>query len=276
MAGPTTAQRGGTKDAAGPPASPGPRKPRKPKRVSAAARPRGPRSRKVLAVAVLAAAVLLAGGGTWVLYGSSWLRVEKVGITGTGVLTVEQVRTAAAVPVGAPMASVDTDEIAARVRGALPRIDTVDVVRAWPHGIGLKVTERKPVLLVKKGTGYVEVDATGVRFATVAKAPAGVPELRLDAEESPSLRRFGEERLLHEAVGIAAELPPAVARDTRTMRVRSYDSVVLELTRGRTVVWGSAEQGESKARTLTALMKAAPGATQFDVSAPTAPAVSGS
>ncbi|MGG8408186.1 cell division protein FtsQ/DivIB, partial [Streptomyces sp. 12297] len=199
MAVPTTAQRGGTKDAAGPPASPGPRKPRKPKRVSAAARPRGPRSRKVLAVAVLAAAVLLAGGGTWVLYGSSWLRVEKVGITGTGVLTVEQVRTAAAVPVGAPMASVDTDEIAARVRGALPRIDTVDVVRAWPHGIGLKVTERKPVLLVKKGTGYVEVDATGVRFATVAKAPAGVPELRLDAEESPSLRRFGEERLLHEA-----------------------------------------------------------------------------
>ncbi|MCB5169648.1 FtsQ-type POTRA domain-containing protein [Streptomyces bambusae] len=224
----------------------------------------------------MAAAALLAGGGTWVLYGSDWLRVEKIGVTGTEVLTTAQVTEAAAVPLGAPLATVDTGEIEARVRGALPRIDTVDVVRSWPHGIGLKVTERKPVLLIAKGSGYVEVDDGGVRFATVSKAPAGIPELVLDAGQSPSLRRFGETRLLHEAVAIAGHLPRAVAAETRKMRIRSYDSVVLELTRGRTVVWGSSEQGESKARTLTALMKAAPRAAEFDVSAPTAPAVSGS
>ncbi|MEV7417983.1 FtsQ-type POTRA domain-containing protein [Streptomyces sp. NPDC089919] len=224
----------------------------------------------------LAAAVLLTAGGTWVLYGSPWLRVEKVGISGTQVLTPEQVRTAAAVPLGAPLVSVDTGEIALRLRGQLPRIDTVEVVRAWPHGIGLKVTERKPVLLIAKGADFQEVDASGVRFATVREAPGGVPVLELAAGRSPSLRRFDEERLLHEAVGIAGDLPSAVARQTRIVRVRSYDSVVLELAKGRTVVWGSSEQGASKGRALAALMKAAPGARHFDVSAPTAPAASGS
>ncbi|MFD3940276.1 cell division protein FtsQ/DivIB [Streptomyces sp. NPDC058611] len=281
MAGATTAQRG-TPGSGGPsrkgPGSPGRPGPPKPSASSKRSGPRGPggRLRRGPVLASLVAAVLLAGGGTWVLYGSSWLRVEKVTAAGTDVLTPEQVLAAAAVPVGAPLVSVDTDEIENRVRGRLPRIDSVDVVRAWPHGIGLKVTERKPVLLIKKGADFVEVDASGVRFDTVPKAPGGVPVLELNAAGSPSARRFDEERLLHEAVLVAGSLPGPVAKETLQVKVGSYDSVLLELTRGRTVAWGSGEQSDTKGRALTALLKAAPKADHFDVSVPTAPAVSGS
>lgn len=222
------------------------------------------------------AAVALVTGGIWALYGSTWLRVERVGISGTEVLTPDEVARIAAVPVGAPMVSVDTDSIEARLRERLPRIDTVDVVRSWPHGIGLKVTERKPVLLMEKGGKFIEVDATGMRFATVATAPRGVPRLVLSAAASPSLRRFDEDRLLVEAVGVTGELPEKIARDARVVRITSYDSITLELGRGRTVFWGSGEDGPVKARVLTALMKATPKAGHFDVSAPTAPASSGS
>ncbi|MFF3857844.1 cell division protein FtsQ/DivIB [Streptomyces sp. NPDC002209] len=286
MAGATTAQRGNSGSARKGKGSGSP-KPPKPPRSSGPLKgsgPRGPGLQRLVrrmrhrgpVLLCLLAAVFLVGGGSWVLYGSSWLRVEKVTASGTGVLTPEQVLAAAAVPVGAPLVTVDTDEIAARVRSRLPRVDSVDVVRAWPHGIGLKVTERKPVLLIKKDANFVEVDASGVRFDTVPKAPAGVPVLELSAAQSPSGRRFDEERLLREAVGVAGDLPEAVAKETVQVKVGSYDSVVLELARGRTVVWGSGEQGEAKGRALTALLKAAPKADRFDVSVPTAPAVSGS
>ncbi|MFE2329370.1 cell division protein FtsQ/DivIB [Streptomyces sp. NPDC059385] len=286
MAGATTAQRGNPgsdrparKGGTGSPKPPRTPKPPKAPKSEKRSGPRGPGARMrrgPVLLAALAAALLLAGGGTWVLYGSSWLRVEKVTAGGTEVLTSEQVVAAAAVPVGAPLVSVDTDEIADRVRGRLPRIDSVDVVRAWPHGIGLKVTERKPVLLIKKDANFVEVDASGVRFDTVPKAPAGVPVLELNAGGSPSARRFDEERLLHEAVLIAGALPGPVSKQTVQVKVGSYDSVVLELTGGRSVTWGSGEQNEAKGRALTALLKAAPKAGHFDVSVPTAPAVSGS
>ncbi|WP_434094442.1 cell division protein FtsQ/DivIB [Streptomyces erythrochromogenes] len=284
MAGATTAQRGtpssdrpgrSPRKGAGSPKPPkGPKPPKDPKRTA----PRGPgrHLRRGPVLASLAAAVLLASGGTWVLYGSSWLRVEKVTATGTQVLTPEQVLAAAAVPVGSPLVSIDTDEIESRVRGRLPRIDSVDAVRAWPHGIGLKVTERKPVLLIKKDANFVEVDASGVRFDTVPKAPAGVPVLELNAGGSPSARRFDEERLLHEAVLVAGSLPAPVAKETVQVKVGSYDSIVLELTGGRSVRWGSGEQSEAKGRALTALLKAAPKAGHFDVSVPTAPAAAGS
>jgi cell division protein FtsQ len=93
---------------------------------------------------------------------------------------------------------------------------------------------------------------------------------------SASLRRFGEDRLVREAVRVAGGIPAAVARTTRSVKVRSYDDISLELNDGRTVAWGSSEKGATKARTLTALMKAAPDARHFDVSVPTAPASSGS
>ncbi|MFE2142543.1 cell division protein FtsQ/DivIB [Streptomyces sp. NPDC059456] len=283
MAGASTAQRGNPGSARKGKGSGSPKPPRPPK-SSKGSGPQGPGVQRLVrrlrhrgpVLLCLLAAVLLTGGGSWVLYGSSWLRVEKVTTSGTLVLTPEQVLAAASVPVGAPLVSVDTDEIADRVRSRLPRVDSVDVVRAWPHGIGLKVTERKPVLLIKKDAKFVEVDASGVRFDTVPKAPAGVPVLELSAGQSPSGRRFDEERLLREAVGVAGDLPEPVAKETVQVRMGSYDSVVLELSRGRTVVWGSGEQGEAKGRALTALLKAAPKADHFDVSVPTAPAVSGS
>ncbi|MCX5396491.1 cell division protein FtsQ/DivIB [Streptomyces sp. NBC_00102] len=262
MAGPTTAQRGSGKQAD------------TPARAPHAGPGGGAPGRRRAVVLGAAGAALLAGGVAWALWGSSWLRLEDVGVSGTDVLSRAEVEAAASAPVGSPLVSVDTDSLERRLRRKLPRIDTVDVTRSWPHGIDIEVTERKPVLLLKKGANFTEVDAGGVRFATVDKAPEKVPLLELSPEPSASLRRFGGDRLLREAVEVAGDLPAAVARDTEVVRVTSYDAISLKLTGGREVIWGSGEQGAVKAKVLTALMKAAPKAGHFDVSAPTAPASS--
>lgn len=264
MAGSTTAERGERKrESSGPPP------------VGRFGRRR---LRRIIALAVV---LLFLGSGTfWLLYGSDLVRVERVSVSGTGVLTPGQVREAADVPLGEQLVSVDTDAIEARLAKALPRIDTVEVVRSWPHEIRLKVTERTPVLVIHKAGKFIEVDDEGVRFATVTKAPKGVARLKWEATGSgsaaASLRRFGEGRLTREAVRVAGALPESVARATRSIKVRSYDDISLEMTDGRTVDWGSSEKGAEKGRTLTALMKAEPRARHFDVSVPSAPASSGS
>ncbi|MFJ8633498.1 cell division protein FtsQ/DivIB [Streptomyces sp. NPDC093568] len=265
MAGPTTAERGERQQKSSDP-------------PLARRRLRLSRLRTIIILTVVL--VLLGAGSVWALYGSQWLRVERVSVAGTRVLTTEQVLEAAEAPVGAPLISVDTAAIETRLRRKLPRIDEVDVVRSWPHGIGLKVIERTPVLVVQNGGKFIEVDDEGVRFATVSAAPKGVPALELTVSRSSSaaasLRRFGETRLAREAVRVAGALPAAVARDTQVVKVRSYDDISLVLAGGTTVAWGSGENGAAKARALTALMKASPDARHFDVSVPTAPASAGS
>ncbi|CAL9431053.1 Cell division protein FtsQ [Streptomyces sp. enrichment culture] len=235
--------------------------------------------RRLRVIVVLAVALVFLGSGAfWLLYGSDLVRVERVSVSGTRVLAPAQVRDVADVPLGEQLISVDTEAIEARLARELPRIDAVDVIRSWPDEIELKVTERAPVLLVQKGGKFIEVDNEGVRFATVSRAPQGVPLLELAVSRTgstaASLRRFGEDRLVREAVRVAGAVPDSVAHATRRVKVRSYDDISLQLTGGRTVDWGSSEKGAAKARTLVALMKAAPGARHFDVSVPTAPASS--
>ncbi|RCG22088.1 hypothetical protein DTL70_16645 [Streptomyces diacarni] len=234
---------------------------------------RVPRRRTL--VLALALALPLGGFGTWVLYGSPWLRAESVSVDGTRALTRSEVTHAAAVPLGEPLISVDKGAVRQRVRAALPRVREVVAERDWPHGITVTVTERRPELVMENAGKYVEVDAEGVRFATDDKPPKGVPLLAVEPKKEAAERYFSARRLRKEAARVATSLPDAVQDATRLVRVRSYDDITVELTEDRTVRWGSAERGKAKAAALTALLKAAKDATHFDVTVPSAPAASG-
>ncbi|RKN06103.1 cell division protein FtsQ/DivIB [Streptomyces radicis] len=265
MAGATTAERGGLRRTS----DSGRRPPTRRRRWFG--RPR------LLAVLIVMAA-LLGGFGTWALYGSDWLRVERVSVRwheGPRVLTADQVLEVADVPVGSPMASLDKGAIGDRLLAELPRLASVDVVRGWPHGVALKVTERSPAVLIATGGAFREVDGEGVVFGERAEALPGVPLLELELTESPSLRRFGEDRVRAEAVSVVDALPGSVREDLRVVRVASFDAITLELSGDRVVRWGSAEDSDAKATALAAVMNAADGARHFDVSAPSAPAASG-
>lgn len=232
-------------------------------------------SRRTLVVTLLLA-LPLAGFGTWVLYGSQWLRVERVSVhwsSGPQKLAPHQIRSVARIRVGSPLASLDKGAVRNRLLAELPRLASVEVVRGWPDGVTVKVTERRALVLLTTRDGYAEVDADGVVFAAGVPRRRGVPLLELPLEPGPSLRRFGEDRIRQAAVAATASLPEAVRRDTRTVRATSYDAISLELTGNRTVRWGSADDSAAKAEVLALLMEASPGAAHFDVSVPSAPAV---
>ncbi|MYS19602.1 FtsQ-type POTRA domain-containing protein [Streptomyces sp. SID4948] len=222
------------------------------------------------------ALTVLIAGGTWAVYGSPWFRARTVAVSGSRELTPNQIRRAAAVPLGGPLISVDTGAVRKRLLAALPRIDTVEVTHSWPHTVRVRVTERTAAAALESGGSFVEIDREGVRFATVDRAPKGVPLVQLAPAGTPSLRYFGTTQLLRSAIAVAGDLPGTLRGRATAIRVRSYDGITVELTHGREVVWGSAQDGARKAVILSALMKAEPRATHFDVSAPTAPAASGS
>ncbi|MGW4750543.1 FtsQ-type POTRA domain-containing protein [Streptomyces sp. NPDC004290] len=157
MAGPTTAERGARQ-----------------KPESGSLRPpRAARLFRLRMLIILFLVVMAAGGSVWLLYGSSWLRLTRVSVSGTRVMTDAQVREAAGVRLGTPLISLDTDEIEARLRRELPRIDSVEVVRSGPHGIGLNVTERTPVLILASGGKFIEVESGAATRGSKTRAQGG-------------------------------------------------------------------------------------------------------
>ena len=216
---------------------------------------RRPSARVVWLVAAGLVALGLLG---WVAYGTSVLGVREISVNGATIVTADQVRAVAAVPLGTPLARVDTHAVAARVAGLAP-VASVDVSRSWPGTLVIDVTERVAAAVVTLPTGFVVLDPTGVTFQTLPAAPAGIVALKV-ASPGPS------DPATLAALHVLAALTAQLRSQLMAVSAPSPDAIRLELAGGRVVIWGGADQSDVKARVATALL-ARPGKT-IDVSAP--------
>jgi cell division protein FtsQ len=195
-------------------------------------------------------------GFAWVVLGSSWLALDRVQVTGTGRLQPEQVVAAVRVPIGTPLARIDTAEVEDRL-AALAPVAEVAVRRDWPGTLEVTVTERVPAAAVAVEGGVQLLDRTGVPFATEPQPPAGLVSLEVE-EPGPS------DPATRAALDVHAALPGPLRAQVTAVQAPSPQAVVLLLADGRSVVWGGPRGSATKGAAVLALLSR-PG-TVFDVS----------
>ncbi len=225
------------------------------------------RARRLLAwrpLLGLTAVLALLGGGGYLVYFSDTLAVEKVVVDGVAELRPQQVRAAAEVPIGEPLATADLTAIEYRVR-SLARVRTAEATRQWPGTVRIAVTEREAVAVVRIGNRLRALDGEGVVFASYRRAPAGLPRIE-------TAIGTGSEALA-EVSSVVVSLPQALRDLVDFVEVETVDQISLRLRDGRTVRWGSAERSSQKAQVLGALLQQS--ATVYDVTVPEQPTVSG-
>lgn len=211
-------------------------------------------------LAVLAAGVV--AGLVWVLGWSTLLGVEDVEVSGATGAEAEAVAELVAVPAGTPLARVDTDAVAQRVRDRVT-VAEVSVRRAWPRTLSVEVVLRTPAIVVRNPEGRLEVvDAEGVSFRVVRTAPKGVPLVTATGSAGTT------PEALQSSLALLAALPDDLAGTVTSLTVSSADLVTFTLG-ARTVVWGSGEASERKVEILRALLRTK--AKVIDVSAPDTP-----
>jgi cell division protein FtsQ len=191
------------------------------------------------------------------------LAVRSVSVSGVRDLTTAQVTAAAGIRTGTPMLRLDTTGITARV-GSLPRVASVDVSREWPSTVLITVTERDPVGILVRTDGMHLVDRSGLDYATVAAAPAGLPKIQLPRTSQDDPRTQAVVRVL-------VALPSQLRTQVRTVSAATPGSVELALADGKTIRWGDADDSARKAAVLGALMTR-PGKV-YDVSSPDLPTI---
>jgi cell division protein FtsQ len=212
------------------------------------------------AVLVLVLAVLGAGGyvaGWTDVLGVHDVRVE--GVSGAEATAVEQL---VDVPLGTPLVRVDTAAVEAAVRARVT-VAEVSVRRAWPRTLEVDVVPRTAAIVVRTPTGTLQVvDATGVAFGTVKKAPKNVPLVTATGARGMT------PEAMDTALGFISSLPEDLERKVSKVTVSSADLVTFTLG-SRTVVWGGEGRPEEKLRVLRVLLSTK--AKVIDVSAPDTP-----
>ncbi|GAA4556012.1 cell division protein FtsQ/DivIB [Planotetraspora kaengkrachanensis] len=208
-------------------------------------------------------ATLLTGGvvgaATWVVFFSPLLGVRSIEVTGDVTVPAEQLRQAAGVKLGTPLATVDLGLVEQRVR-AVREVESAKVDRAWPGTLQVAVVERTAIAVAILGPGRQAVlDRFGVVLKEVAVAPPRLPVLKVQrlAADDPSTRS---------ALTVLSVLPEDVLSRVGQVRAPSPKSVTLRLIDGRTVVWGDAGRAAEKGRLLTSLLTKP--ANSYDISSP--------
>ncbi|MFV2101082.1 cell division protein FtsQ/DivIB [Micromonospora sp. LOL_024] len=222
------------------------------------ARARRRRMRAALPWAVAGGVAGLAGLVAWALLGTGLFGVREVRVEGAELVTAVQVRDAAGVPDGAPLARVDLAELADRI-GVLPPVERVTVARDWPDALVVRLTERTGVAVAPRGEQFAVLDAAGVVFRTVPQRPDGLPMVRL-ATPGPD---DPDTRAGLEVLGV---LTPQLREQLVEVTVDGLARISLRLRDERTVFWGDATRGADKSRVATALLDQ--DAARIDVSAP--------
>lgn len=217
---------------------------------------------RVVAAAVVALALVVGLG--WLFLFSAVLAVDRVDVTGNRLLSDREVRAAAKVDVGRPLARADLAAVRARVE-ALPQVREVDVSRAWPDAVLVQVRERVAVAVVEIEGRLRGMDADGVVFRDYDTAPSGLPRIRVAADT--------RSEAMAEGARVVGVLPRAIAKQVDHVELRTIDQISLRLRDGRVVRWGSAEQSEDKARVLAVLLERE--AREYDVTVPGQPTTRG-
>jgi cell division protein FtsQ len=209
----------------------------------------------LLGVLILA----IIAGAAWALLGSSLLVVRHVVVTGNRLVSSAEVRGAARIPTGQPLARVNTAAAARRVEQIGPVL-SASVSRSWPDTIVVTVHERSPQLAIAAAGGYDLVDSHGVTVLWTRRKPAGMPVLTAPPavlRGSPGVRA---------AALVLDQLPPTLRQKVVSVSAASATAVTLQLRRGVTVLWGSPGQAGQKSEELDLLLRTH--ARFYDVSDP--------
>lgn len=196
------------------------------------------------------------------------LAVGTVSVSGTRLVTTEQVQAALEPLKGKPLPQISDEEVS-RLLAPLVQIKSVSTQARPPSGLVVQVLERVPVALVKQGEQYQLVDVDGVVLASPPD-PAAIALPVIDGGAGT----IGKD-LFQATAAVLGALPLDVLSKLSNASAQSVDAVELKLVDGQTIIWGNAGEKELKAKVLEALLKVPADPKNpvrvYDVSAPRHP-----
>jgi len=216
-----------------------------------------------------ALALLIFGGGSYVLGWSNLLIVRSIEITGAPTEQAKELITRSLdIQSGEKLARIDPRSISTRL-AANSWIQSSKVSRNWLNGkVEISITSRVPVALyTEPGQPQVALDASGKTFTLPVNLPDGLPKVSATSVDSGLA-----------AIKVFTELPTEFSAGIdRLSAARPSNLLIYGVFSGRDlrIIWGDGLDTDLKIKVITALLDQPENKSirMIDVTAPHAPIV---
>lgn len=197
---------------------------------------------------------------------SPLMALRTIDVVGAQRVDAAAVRQALGGQVGTPLPLLDYSKIHDEL-GKFALIRSYSTEADPPGTLVVRIVERTPLALLKASDGFQLVDQAGVVMQTTSGRPGGYPLISFPDGASKSTRQSE----FAASAAVLAALPDGMLATVATASATGEEDVTLKLSSGVTVVWGGPDDAELKSTVLGDLVKGAPHASLYDVSAPNSP-----
>jgi|GEM_PF-1389587 len=227
------------------------------------------RRRRALWVTTISVLLLFLGGWA-VLYFSPILAIEEISHEGLDLVAESEAEERTAVLIDTPLPQVNDGNVT-ELFADTPAVDDVTLRAEPPHGLVVIVNEHTPVAMSPRGKQYVVFSEAGKELAEIPSKKAQEFDLPVVASASD----VADQEIFDSITQVLGTLPDDLRDQVRAASGASIDSIELELSSGKTVMWGNTEHADKKVRVLEALLgldkEQAAKISEYDVSAPDFP-----
>ncbi len=216
------------------------------------------RARLRLLLITLCVAVVL--GGSFAIYRSTFLKVEKVQVTGTSRLTQAEILDLAAISPDETMLRVPKKAIAARILKN-PFVAEVRISRNLPSTLVIRVTERSPLAVIEMpnaGAWLISGDRHWLAPAS-AEETASMLVVRSVPDETPKAGAKSTGDIVANALEIVEGLSPELREMTASINAPSIGKTELVTKQGVAIFLGSSDQLEVKDELARRILAENPG-----------------
>lgn len=225
--------------------------------------------RKMGWIITISVVVVLTGGWA-LLYFTPILAIEDISHEGLDLVAASEAEERTASLTGTPLPQV-TDQTVTKLFADNPAVDDVTVRAEPPHGLVVTVNEHTPIAMSPRGKQYVVFSEQGTELAEIPSKKAQEFDLPVVASASDVV----DQDVFDAITEVLGSLPEDLRDQVRAASGGSIDSIELELSSGKVVMWGNTEQAEKKTEVLKALLgleeSQAAEIAEYDVSAPDFP-----
>jgi cell division protein FtsQ len=230
------------------------------------------RRRRVLGWLV---AIVVLAGLVWGAFFSPLLNVEEIRILGAEHASEPEIRAAAGLPEDQNLLLVSTSSVADKI-AQLPWVAEARVDRKLPNTVRIRITERKPAIVLSLDDGRWTLDRRGLVLERgVAEDDLAVLSGVIHPNPTPG------EKVDHGgvigALRVWRSLPSKLKADVVALFAPSGERISVSLVNHTLIRYGAATELRAKKRVLVALLRRLRNqrrtAAYIDIRVPTSPAV---
>lgn len=197
---------------------------------------------------------------------SPLMALHTVEVVGAQRVDAAAVRRALDPQLGTPLPLLNYSQVHKQLE-RFPLIRSYSTEADPPGTLVVRIVERTPLAVLKDASGFQLVDQAGVVMQTTPTRPGGYPLIAI----ADGTAKHARQTEFAAAAAVLAALPDGMLAKVATATATGAQDVTLKLASGVTVVWGGPDHAALKSSVLAALVKAAPRASVYDVSAPNSP-----